>query len=256
MKKFKNKLYITGSDSLLKAFAEELDKLGYIDWDLGLKLAAETIIPKEEIKIKIGKWYSSSKMPNLLVFCTEIPEKGIIGYGIDNSYNWIPDGTLWMSSSNFPKEVVEVNIKEVERRLVEYAKNHYSIDDYIIGANSDSVMLNLNAGKRVKLTGCNQNIKPYAQSYRNTIAIYTTPNVYLYADGIWAKKVQEVKVNGYFIEKIDVKSVKIGCRIFNIDYLLEIIRFLELYGGEYTAFDNSKWSAILIQRIIDEFNKM
>tara|TARA_R110000850_G_scaffold34024_2_gene92269 strand:- start:8611 stop:9675 length:1065 start_codon:yes stop_codon:yes gene_type:complete len=354
MKKFKNKLTVKGSRSLLKAFAEELDKLGYQkdrmsgdidwilgpnsilcnydtarygfhnhdsiselriyvklpqDWDRGLKLAAEieeevpeyveslstyhdqftkgkvykvdkervstnnysvftddrgrhnswgktmfkpstkeTYDAQELAKPQVGKWYKSKNLICILVYCKELAnDGGIFGYGIDGEGNWSDNRFSWFGS-DFSKYAVLATDKEVESRLIEYAKKHYPIDTHFKSAHNDSPDA-ISNGEFIMIE-CNkftihQSGKTINDHYR-----------FVYFEGKWAEILpNEVKVNGYVVTKLNDTTVKVGCKQFQIFALDNISNFIAMYGGTYDI-DNVSWTAIDISKVISEFNKM
>lgn len=306
MKKFKNKwsLDIKGSPSLIKAFCEEVEKLGYrieftdeltknvvsvvsyIDflgskgafiqinsdrefgcrtleyfkelhlpqnWDLALKLAAE--VEEEVLKPEVGKWYKLEDPTKDLFYVTSVSATGVCyGYGFSDGH-WI--SVLVSNGSNcicnevaFSRRARLATNEEVQAVLTAEAKRRYPI-----GSKIDQKTAYDGKGGIFTINNHNTTLTfptHYDKNYNLAISDYGVFNTQF---GIWAEIVKEVKVNGYVVTKIDDTTVKVGCKVFPLDNLMNLRDFLITHGGEY-CYDRTAWSSKDIQKVIDEFLKM
>jgi hypothetical protein len=285
MKKFKNELAIIGPISLLKAFSEEIKKLGHV-LDEGT-FADFDEKDKEAILISRGKNYTYGvynhhdveykKMylpkdwDEALELAAEVeieaqfkvkPEVGkwyFNGNGrtlfLENekhdyrsgfsSHGDWIDNCIGTAADNTLRLATQ---KEVEEALINEAIKRYPIGTRIKPFNSDKMI--------GRPTSTIIDKSDYSLDSFNYIWVSSGQwNSVIYKNGKWAEVVKEVKVNGYVVTKIASETVKVGCRTMGIQFLKELSSFITYYGGTYNT-DGKEWDAISINKVIEEFERM
>lgn len=175
----------------------------------------------KQLELKVGKWYTYVNMPNSII-CNQGNDRG---YGIW-SENWNSSPTACYIGTT--SEWRELSDKEVEERLLKYAKEHYPV-----GTKFKSAFMDGNSTYNVELNN-------YFMWRGLDGVVVNDPNgASIYHKGEWAE----------IISKSETKSEEPPCKVGDYIYIIDATK-----NGKYPEYAKYNENIIEVTKIYKEEN--